>query len=61
MFVEKKPKDDIKHPRDWYCYLCDTTDMLNMRKCSNCNVWVHDDCLGLTELDEEEFVCIKCE
>ncbi|KAJ8941509.1 hypothetical protein NQ314_010378 [Rhamnusium bicolor] len=43
------------------CFLCDSCRVIDMRTCRSCKEWVHDECIGLTLSDDEEFECPKCE
>ncbi|KAJ8931628.1 hypothetical protein NQ314_015422 [Rhamnusium bicolor] len=58
--VDGKQITDSKN-REWYCFLCDSCRVIDMRTCRSCKEWVHDECIGLTLSDDEEFECPKCE
>ena len=46
----------------WYCSLCEEDRMWDMRQCTNCNIWVHEECCGLTAKDKvPNFKCPSCE
>ncbi|KAL4719704.1 hypothetical protein ACJJTC_007893 [Scirpophaga incertulas] len=34
---------------------------LDMRLCQNCASYVHEECVGLTASDKDNFICIQCE
>lgn len=44
----------------WFCKLCETHCISDMCQCIMCLIWVHEDCVGLTAEDEEDFVCPDC-
>lgn len=44
----------------WYCVLCQESRKIAMRSCSDCHQWVHEECIGMTSDDEDEFVCSSC-
>ncbi|KAL4717005.1 hypothetical protein ACJJTC_001866 [Scirpophaga incertulas] len=33
----------------------------DMRLCQNCASYVHEECVGLTASDKDNFICIQCE
>ncbi|KAI4466405.1 hypothetical protein MML48_3g00013778 [Holotrichia oblita] len=45
---------------DWMCSICAEERVEDMRRCAVCHSWVHEDCVGLTADDVEEFVCPNC-
>ncbi|KAI4455369.1 zinc finger phd-type [Holotrichia oblita] len=45
---------------DWMCSICAEKRVEDMRRCAVCHSWVHEDCVGLTADDVEEFVCPNC-
>lgn len=49
-----------KNHEDWYCMACKTVRVADMRQCKLCHDWYHEDCVGLTEHDEEDFLCPNC-
>lgn len=65
--IASTSKAVIKHHEEkiaeesWYCKLCNTDEKLDMRLCSACKTWYHEQCMGLTADDSENFVCPDCE
>lgn len=61
--ISKAPVKQITEckSREWYCFLCDSCRIIDMRMCRSCKEWVHEECLGLTQSDDEEVDCPKCE
>ena len=45
---------------EWYCSICGEYSVQDMRSCGNCQVWYHEECVGLTK-DDDEFLCPDCE
>lgn len=45
----------------WYCPLCQISREASMRRCINCHTWAHDECLGYTSSDDDDYICIECE
>lgn len=57
----KKPAKSKKVVEMWYCHLCKEDKILDMRLCSMCLRYVHEDCVGLTKEDKEPtFICPAC-
>lgn len=54
----KEPKIPKKH--GWYCHGCKVDRLADMRQCKQCQMWYHEDCVGLTKEDEEQFICPEC-
>nr|CAI5823248.1 unnamed protein product [Callosobruchus analis] len=45
----------------WYCHLCDEDKVRDLRLCSMCSRYVHEECVGLTKMDREPtFICPSC-
>nr|CAI5838934.1 unnamed protein product [Callosobruchus analis] len=59
-----KSKKIIKNKKvveAWYCHLCDEDQVRDMRVCSMCSRYVHEECVGLTKMDREPtFICPSC-
>lgn len=55
---EKENFDSLDE--SWYCFLCQTSQQLSMRNCIDCHQWVHEDCIGMTSDDEDDFICPTC-
>lgn len=54
------PKDDDGSSLDqerWYCYGCEEDRMAHMRTYKKCGKWYHEECVGLTEDDADNFEC----
>lgn len=45
----------------WMCSVCDKNYVADMRSCASCKTWAHEECVGLTENDREEFICPQCQ
>lgn len=45
----------------WYCPLCQDISEKDMRQCIKCLSWAHDECLGFTASDDENYLCNTCE
>lgn len=45
----------------WYCKLCREDVQKDMRLCSMCAVYVHEECVGLTKSDKLVFICPDCQ
>jgi hypothetical protein len=45
----------------WYCTVCKEDEEKDMRQCSSCSVWIHEECLGLTKFDQENILCLECQ
>ncbi|XP_050298658.1 tigger transposable element-derived protein 1-like isoform X2 [Anthonomus grandis grandis] len=56
--ISDKKKNEAKE--SWYCFLCDRDEVLDMRKCCLCSVYVHEACVGLTKEEKLQFVCPRC-
>lgn len=41
----------------WYCHACKEDRRDAMRKCSRCSKWYHEECVGLTAEDTDDFQC----
>ncbi|XP_031327496.1 uncharacterized protein LOC116158793 [Photinus pyralis] len=46
---------------NWLCAGCHKNFVADMRQCTECKLWFHEECVGLTEDDDEPFVCAFCE
>lgn len=45
----------------WYCHLCKTDRVSDMRLCNQCSRYVHEECEGLTKHDKIQFFqCSYC-
>lgn len=44
----------------WYCGLCETGKVVDMRSCPSCHSWFHDECIGMTRDDKDAFYCPDC-
>ncbi|KAG8243520.1 hypothetical protein J6590_044168 [Homalodisca vitripennis] len=39
----------------WYCFICDEDQIRDMRMCYTCGGCVHEECVGVTKLDNNAF------
>lgn len=44
----------------WMCGVCEEDFVADMRACRSCGTWIHEECVGLTKDDTDEFVCGEC-
>lgn len=62
---ERLPKASTSAPdqnqESWYCDLCKEDRVIDMRKCKLCKKYFHEECVGLTANDTDDFVCPFCE
>lgn len=58
--TKKNPKEKADE-QDWYCAVCQMHEISDMRLCSVCRQYVHEDCVGLTKENKDIFVCPLCE
>lgn len=58
--VAKKKDTEISQNEAWYCQACNTGRVADMRQCKECQMWYHEECIGLTKEDIEQFVCSEC-
>ena len=49
-----------KNKDSWYCKLCHKDEQKDMRLCTVCFVYVHEECAGLAKNDKIKFVCPDC-
>lgn len=49
-----------KKEENWFCSVCNENYESDMRQCNKCKDWVHEDCVGLTIDDLEDFECPEC-
>ena len=63
----KRPRSDSstvstagKSQESWYCFICRKDRVLDMRYCSLCHRYAHEECVGLTEKYKGPFVCPEC-
>ncbi|XP_028034695.1 uncharacterized protein LOC114246399 [Bombyx mandarina] len=52
-----KERHDKQNDAIWYCHACEEDKMEDMRACSNCGKWYHEECVGLTVNDIDNFEC----
>jgi len=45
----------------WYCGVCKEDEQLTMTKCSVCQKWLHNECVGLESDDDDDFICPYCD
>lgn len=58
--LPSKRQNNTADDNNWFCLACGEDRVANMRQCTNCKKWYHDDCVGLTE-DDLDFECPNCE
>ncbi|CAH0719105.1 unnamed protein product, partial [Brenthis ino] len=46
--------------KEWYCHACGENRMEDMRQCTECQKWYHEECMGLTKKDLK-FICPDCD
>lgn len=44
----------------WFCHGCKLEREEDMRRCRKCFKWYHEECVGLTKDDDEDFICPNC-
>nr|CAI5842234.1 unnamed protein product [Callosobruchus analis] len=54
--VEKKSSME-----SWYCFLCKEDRIADMRLCTKCARYVHEDYVGLTASNKDNFIYVRCE
>lgn len=61
-YEESSNDEDWEENRDesWFCFVCQTDEIMDMRLCVSCRRYVHEICVGLTKNDVEEFICHDC-
>lgn len=52
-----RTKDAADTQESWYCHACEENHKNDMRQCSKCFKWYHEECVGLTVDDSDDFVC----
>ena len=52
-----KDVDTLQIKGGWYCYGCEEDRMADMRQCTRCGKWYHEECVGLSALDLDSFEC----
>ena len=57
---KNKVETSSERQQSWYCFLCERDSVLDMRKCCVCQMYVHEECAGLSKNDKEAFVCHCC-
>lgn len=56
-----KGAESSKENREsWYCHACKQEEETAMRMCCKCSKWYHEECVGLTEEDDDDFECPDC-
>lgn len=64
---EKKKKASLHQPEisnnseSWLCILCKEDRKIDMRSCHKCNVFMHEECLGLNKHDKDVIMCPNCD
>lgn len=55
-----KAVSEKKTPECWFCFLCREDRQVDMRLCSVCYRYVHEECVGLTKEDKTILICPDC-
>lgn len=65
--IEKKVNEENRgkernenKAENWYCQACKVDLVSDMRQCIDCFLWYHEECVGLSKNDIEEFLCPEC-
>ena len=45
----------------WYCGVCKEDKQLTLTKCSVCQKWLHNECVGLESDDDNDFIRPYCD
>lgn len=63
MIKTKKGKAVQQRPSNesWYCFVCQEDRVADMRLCIKCALYVHEECVGLSATDKDNYICIRCE
>ncbi|XP_076824884.1 uncharacterized protein LOC143470554 [Clavelina lepadiformis] len=57
----KKKNNNVIKSASWFCAVCESEAQLSMRQCSKCQVWYHEECVGLDSDDDDMFTCMDCD
>jgi hypothetical protein len=57
----KAKSKKIQNNESWFCHVCKEDAVKDMRICSACKFYVHEECVSLTKKDNELFICPDCE
>ncbi|CAH1977464.1 unnamed protein product [Acanthoscelides obtectus] len=61
-YADSSSGDEAQDPSDpWYCFVCQNEEVLDMRLCISCKRYAHEICVGLTNKDNENFICHECD
>ena len=55
-----KSADSKQAKASWYCHACMEDKIADMRQCTECGKWYHEECVGLTQEDTDAFECSDC-
>lgn len=62
--INKKSKKNkerkINRSDNWFCHACKVNRKEDMRICIRCQKWYHEECVGLTQEDNDDFICPDC-
>ncbi|KAJ2940839.1 hypothetical protein O0L34_g10097 [Tuta absoluta] len=58
--ISKDIKTKKTKNASWYCQACNEERISDMRQCQKCKTWYHEECVGLTKEDVEQFLCPGC-
>ncbi|KAF5275037.1 hypothetical protein FQA39_LY06974 [Lamprigera yunnana] len=57
---ENEVSTKVKSSESWFCFVCNENRQVDMRLCSLCKRYVHEECVGLTKADKDIFMCPHC-
>ncbi|KAF5297619.1 hypothetical protein FQR65_LT09946 [Abscondita terminalis] len=63
LYAESSSDDFEENPdlnTRWYCFVCQSEEMMDMRLCRLCRRYVHEICVGLTK-DIDDYICHECQ
>lgn len=59
--TKKRGHNSKSTTESWYCHACHEDRQADMRPCTDCSKWYHEDCIGLTKNDLDPFFCPNCD
>ncbi|CAG9765786.1 unnamed protein product [Ceutorhynchus assimilis] len=61
MLQRKGQKDILAENDSCYCFVCNKSEKLDMRRCVSCGTWSHEICIGFTKDDKDGYICVRCD
>ncbi|CAH2090234.1 unnamed protein product [Euphydryas editha] len=55
-----KAESTKENRESWYCHACKQDQETAMRMCYKCSKWYHEECVCLSEEDDDDFECPDC-